>query len=688
MMSVYLKPLLLFAAVSVFSCGYLEEHLKNLSGGISQSPSVTPPTDNSLKKMFSQIGAGAGKDFKVQNYSVNATGELYFTATTTSTLAFGEQYGTIGPEDAVFGKISRQGTIEWLKRFGASGVNCGYYFPNLVFGDTGDIYATFTCGDMGFQELSPSGVGFNTQVILRVNTNGAVKWARQISTDYDSALSEPIFSPMEPGKFYLTGTSQRDMGGTKLGNCSISGRYVAKMDVDGSLNWVSQHCQTGSPTRASIIFDSSGNPIIAGGVGSWFNAFTLSYGSSGAQWMTGLAKFASSNGNIDYVVKHITSSSTASINLSQILSDLSGNAVVVSGIYGNATNGGSLTGTGSSGTRAVINLHGSAGTRTWAREFAAGGSTWTSIDWIKNVSGAGGGDFLIAGSTSGTITCGTCTNIGTASSTNAFVARLTNTGTVTWLRNLGGIEPVKFTSDSSENLFVLGNTGTTHFPGALQIGTSGLQDLAVIKIASNGTVTWSTEFGGGAGKVTKEFWAYTHTPFLLNSDGSMFVTGITDGTLAPSASVVGRSSPNQRFIAKLNPSGLLTWGTQVGGDMNYNASIKELSDGSLVLMSMTASLTSNTQVGSLGTKDISLSRFSSLGTLITDYQVGAGPGLSLGWGDPNGWNWVNPRMDLTENWLTFPLRITGGALSDKPFFFGSPGTTGAVFIRHDFNIPP
>lgn len=674
------KIFTLFLCSFVFSCGYLDEHLKNL-GGISQSPSVpppsvTPPSAIPIEKIFSQFGAGSGKSFQFLDQISNSKGEVYFTAFTTSTLAFGDQIGAQGTQDAIVGKISRSGTIEWLKRYGVAGGTCAQTSSaKIIFDNASNIFFSFVCSiNPGFDELTPAGAGTYPQVISKLKTDGTILWTKQVSTDHSLNYTSVKDSPNEPNKIFISGRSYRDLGGSKIGTCTSpnQGLYVAKIDGTlGTLDWISQHCMAGSPSGPTLNFDSGGNPFLGSGINGTFSPATHIYGAAEGSSMGALSRFSANTGTIDFIIKHSVDNAGIALQyFGGVSFDRAANSYMFARINGNSTNGGTLTGTSTSGTRAVFNVHDNTGARLWGREFAAGGVTFTEISWIENVSGTGGGDFIVGGYSTGIITCGTCTTIGSSGSPNMFVTRLSNTGAVTWLRNIRGVRAEQMKVDSSESVFIYGKTSAPPFPGAQQFGTSGIEDLLVAKLDSSGSVTWAKEFGGGPGKV---FEAASGT-FSLIGGGAMIFSGRTDGTTAPTFSQLGRPSPNQRIIGKLDSSGSLLWGTQIGTDSDgFYPKLYELSDGTYLLTNKATSLVANDQVGSLGTQDIHISRFSSAGALLLDYQVGGGAGVYLS----------TPSTPVfVDNMLYFSSWITG-AYPGKNFFAGSAGTTGTLVIRHN-----
>jgi hypothetical protein len=157
---------------------------------------------------------------------------------------------------------------------------------------------------------------------------------------------------------------------------------------------------------------------------------------------------------------------------------------------------------------------------------------------------------------------------------DAFVAKLSPTGTIVYSTYLGGNnEDVGYAiaADASGNAYVAGYTQSTNFPttagaydttlGPDSIGPA--RDAFVAKLTTTGTRSYATYLGGNGGDV-----AYG---IAVDTSGNASVTGETISTNFPTLSAVqptpGSLNVADAFVTKLNSTGsALVYSTYLGGN--------------------------------------------------------------------------------------------------------------------------
>ena len=151
---------------------------------------------------------------------------------------------------------------------------------------------------------------------------------------------------------------------------------------------------------------------------------------------------------------------------------------------------------------------------------------------------------------------------------DAFVAKLTSSGSLAWSTYLGGSSDEAVTDngiavDASGAAYVTGRTYSTDFPtlgAAADTIPGGSYDAFVTKLTSSGSLAWSTYLGGSSSE--------TGNGITVDASGAAYVTGRTYSTDFPTLGAAADTSlggPFDAFVAKLTSSGSLAWSTYLGG---------------------------------------------------------------------------------------------------------------------------
>ena len=150
---------------------------------------------------------------------------------------------------------------------------------------------------------------------------------------------------------------------------------------------------------------------------------------------------------------------------------------------------------------------------------------------------------------------------------DAFIAKFNSSGSVIWSTYYGGSGNdvgYQCTIDPSGNLYVVGSTSSSDFPvsNAVQNTNGGAMDAFVAKFSSNGSVFWSTYYGGtqadGAGGCATD------------ASGNLFIAGYTYSSDFPvyNALQSAYGGNEDGYVAKFNSAGTVLWTTYYGGSNN------------------------------------------------------------------------------------------------------------------------
>jgi Beta-propeller repeat len=248
----------------------------------------------------------------------------------------------------------------------------------------------------------------------------------------------------------------------------------------------------------------------------------------------------------------------------------------------------------------------------------AGGTLWDSG---SGISIDPSGNVYVTGWLEGSGTFGN-TNVTSAGGRDIFVAKYTASGTLLWVRLVGGSLPDfgnSITLDGSNNVYVTGTFEGTATFNTTTLTSAGDSDIFLAKYDTDGNFLWAVRAGGpnddGASGVavksngeayitgsfsgsasfggipvssagTKSFYAAKcssagvfqavqmiggntsdgGTDIVLDASGMVYVTGSFEGTATFGATTLTSAGDKDIFVAKYDPTaGTWTWARQAGG---------------------------------------------------------------------------------------------------------------------------
>jgi hypothetical protein len=183
------------------------------------------------------------------------------------------------------------------------------------------------------------------------------------------------------------------------------------------------------------------------------------------------------------------------------------------------------------------------------------------------------GNALVAGYTGSADLAGA--NNSLSGSRNAFVAKVGADGTLLWSTYVGGssfAEARGIGVDGEGNALVTGVTASTDLALATNSYHGG-EDAYVAKVSSDGALLWSTYLGGSNYDFTDSI--------AVDSHGNALVTGETMSTDFAGANNSYRGDYNDAFVAKVGSDGTFLWSTYLGGtgyDWGYGIAVDSHDD--------------------------------------------------------------------------------------------------------------
>jgi len=154
---------------------------------------------------------------------------------------------------------------------------------------------------------------------------------------------------------------------------------------------------------------------------------------------------------------------------------------------------------------------------------------------------------------------------------DCFVAEITPAGTLLCSSYFGGDDVDRCAAlavDSTGNAWVTGASYSSDLPtpGGFQTANAGSGDAFVARITPYGTLDWATYLGGAGGYDAGD-------GIAIDASGAVWIAGYTFSSSFPTrgafqASLKGNTDA---FLARISPSGALSWSTYLGGTGDWDA---------------------------------------------------------------------------------------------------------------------
>jgi len=375
------------------------------------------------------------------------------------------------------------------------------------------------------------------------------QWATQAGgTGWDRGYG---ITTDDAGNSYMTGNFKDT---ATFGSCSLisSGLYdifVAKMDTDGNWLWVNRAGGNSDDVGNGITTDDAGNSYVTGlfNGAATFGDITLT--SSGEADIF-LAKM-DTNGNWLWATKAGGSSWDVGYG---ITIDDAGNTYVTGSFYQTATFGSySLTSNG--GKNIFLAKMDANGNWLWATQ--AGGN---SDDIGKGITIDNVGNSYVTGSFEETAIFGSY-SLNSSGIDDIFVAKMDTNGNWQWATQAVGTDLEKgrgIAIDDAGNCYMTGYFYETATFGSYSLTSSGEADIFVAKIDSDGNWLWANRAGGYSEDVGNGI--------TTDDAGNSYVTGYFVDTATFGSYSLISSGLYDIFVAKMDTDGNWLWANSAGGN--------------------------------------------------------------------------------------------------------------------------
>jgi hypothetical protein len=361
--------------------------------------------------------------------------------------------------------------IQWQKCLGGTGFEDCYSIQPTP--DGGYIVAGRTTSNDGDVTGNHGNNGNYDAWVVKLSATGSIVWQKALGgTSYDSAFNIQL---TPDGGYIVAGDTSSNDGDITINNGQVDA-WVVKLSATGTLVWQKTLGGTNNDSFKSIQPSPDGGYIVSGFTRSTDGDVTGNYGNYDG-WVVKL----SATGTILWQ-KTLGGIGDDNANNIQLTAD--GGYIVAST---NGSNNGVITGN-QGGTDACIIKLSVTGDIEWQKTYGGTGS-----EGVNSIQPIADGSYIVAGYTR-SIDGDVTENYGFD---DAWIIKLTATGFIVWQKTFGGTaneQAHRIQSTPDGGYIVAGFTNSTDVDVTGYNGGGG--DAWVIKLSATGTLVWQKTLGG------------------------------------------------------------------------------------------------------------------------------------------------------------------------------------------------
>lgn len=433
-------------------------------------------------------------------------------------------------------------------------------FRDMAIDAAGNVYVVGSTRSMNAIITPPSSqsmiAGGSDVFLAKYDTNGNRVWATYFGGEGDDFGQSIDLDAI--GNIFITGLTFSSNGIATAGthqsfNSGNGDTFVARFSNNGAVIWGSYLGGTGFDFANDIEIDGAGNPIIIGWTSSSNGISTVGAFQQvfGGQDDVLFAKF-NTNGQLQWSTYFGDIGFDTGL---QVESDATGNITIsgwTSSLVNIASVGTHQTTYGGNTADAFLAVFNSSGNRIWSTYYGGSGNDYADALYVTAA-----GDIYLSGSTNSpnNISTPSAMQSNIATGYDVFLARFSSTGFRFWATYFGGNgddTAYRLREGNDAALYMTGYTTSTNVmakPGAFQINKAGGQDVFLSRFEIDGSLTWSTYYGGNAND-----FGYG---LVVDANDDIFINGSTEGSTNLStigaAQISYGGGTRDGFVTKFSP---------------------------------------------------------------------------------------------------------------------------------------
>ncbi|HRZ78434.1 MAG TPA: SBBP repeat-containing protein [bacterium] len=380
---------------------------------------------------------------------------------------------------------------EWTKQWGSSS---GDHADSVTINSEGDVFLT---------GATYCTIDWNSDVIIfKVRDDGDLKWERQFGSEFDDHGYDITVDKND--NVFVAGVTLGSIDGNP--NKGYEDSFLVKLNPDGTRSWARQWGSAFSDRAFSVATDMDGNIYVAGDSDGVIEG---GVNESGEYWDIFLSKF-DNDGNIKWIRQW---GSGKYDGAKSIVIDHENKKIFMTGSTDGKLDGGEKSGE----YDLFLTKLDMDGNREWTRQWGS-----SEIDFGISVAVSGSGNIFISGNTEGAIG----ENVEVLPEDQMFLTRFSPDGEYEWTKQWGKGYNSYLTDmeiDAGDKIFVTGSVGG-EFEGFVN---EKYMDVFITKWDEDGNIEWNEQWGTD--------YANAGLGIAVNDEGSIYVTGRTEGPLAENA---------------------------------------------------------------------------------------------------------------------------------------------------------
>jgi hypothetical protein len=331
--------------------------------------------------------------------------------------------------------------------------------------------------------------------------------------------------------------------------CSCESPDCEPSQCQQSLRWLRTYGDAGEQYIGGVAVDASDNAYL---VGTVLGSIDLGGGplASAGDGDAFLAKL-DSRGNHLFSLRF---GNTGIDHATAVAVDPSGDVLVV-GFFSGTVDFSGLALTSAGGLDMFVAKLAPDGQFLWARSY---GDLFDQL--AVSVAADRSGHVLVTGCMAGVVDFGAGPEASTGD-LDAFVLALDPAGNRLWSKVTGGVGSDcanRVVTDPDDNVFIGGSLSTLVDFGAGPLLGSGASDIFLAKLDPGGQALWAQSFGDAADQ--------TVGAVAAGPDGSVFLTGMFQGSLQIGSQKLTSSEHYDAFVARMSPDGQPLWSRKLPGE--------------------------------------------------------------------------------------------------------------------------